>query len=70
MQLNIVIYNKNIFLGTATTTSQPFLISCYFTKSFVHLSVIAAVETLDLASMQWFQISCRKTGKSYKICSQ
>ena len=37
--------------NTTTTTSQSFLFSCYFTKSFVHLSVIAAVETLDPANM-------------------
>ena len=69
MQLNTVTY-KEYFFKNHTTTSQPFLISCYFTKIFVHLSVIAAVETLDPANMWWFQVSSRNTRKSYEICSK
>ena len=33
---------KNIFLKKNYSRSQPFLMRCYFTKIFVHLSVTAA----------------------------
>ena len=34
---------KNVILGTAALDHNPFFISCYFTKIFVHLLIIAAV---------------------------
>ena len=40
--LNIETNKEKMYLGT-TTFEQPFPLSCYFTKIFEHLSVIATV---------------------------
>ena len=64
------------FGGTTTLDSSLFLISCYFNKIFVHLSVIAEVCHFsvyklirwDPVNMQWFQMSSRNTRKGYEMC--
>ena len=56
--------------------SQPFLMSCYFTRIFVHLPVIVAVCYFsvhnfigwDPANIYLFKFSRRNTRKRYELC--
>ena len=58
--------------------SQPFLMSCYFTRIFVHLPVIVAVCYFsvhkligwDPANIYLFKFNSRNTRKRYQICSK
>ena len=75
LRLNTVTYREKIFLGT-TTFSQSFLLSCYFTKTFVHLSVVAAVCYFSVykligrnqANKYLFKVISRNTRKRRAIC--
>ena len=56
--------------------SHPFLMSCYFTKIFVHLPVIAAVCYFSVykligwnpANIYLFKVNSINTRKRYEIC--
>ena len=58
--------------------SQPFLMSCYFTKIFVHLPIIGAVCYFsvykliewDLANIYLFKVNSKNARKRYKIWSK
>ena len=44
LRLNTITYKQKMFLwNNCSTLGQSFFMSCYFTRVFVHLSVIAAV---------------------------
>ena len=75
MRLNTVAYNEKKFIGTTTFGSQSFLMSCDFTKIFVHLPVIVAVCYFSVhKSIGWdpanilFKFNSRNTRKRYEIC--
>ena len=68
---------KEFSLRNSYFGSQPFLMSCYFTRIFVHLPVIAAVcyffsvHSLigwDSANTFLFKFNSRSTRKRYEIC--
>ena len=74
LRLNAVTF-KEIFFRSNYFGSQPFLISCYFTRIFVHLPVIVpvcyfSVHKLigrDPANIYLFKSNSRNTKKRYEI---
>ena len=70
LRLNAVTF-KEIFFRSNYFGSQPFLISCYFTRIFVHLPVIVAVCYFsvhkligwDLENIYLFKSNSRNTKK-------
>ena len=73
--LNAVNFKK-IFFRNNYFGSQPFLMSCNFTRIFVHLPVIVAVCYFsihklirwDSVNIYFFKFNSRNTRKRYKIC--
>ena len=80
LRLNAVSYKEKMFFQEQLlySRSQIFLISCYFTKIFVHLSVLAAgcylsVHKLircDPANIYLFKVNSRNTRKRCEMCSK
>ena len=74
LRLNAVTF-KEIFFRSNYFGSQPFLISCYFTRIFVHLPVIVAVCYFsvhkligwDLENIYLFKSNSRNTKKRKEI---
>ena len=62
--------------NNCSTLGQSFFMSCYFTRVFVHLSVIAAVCYFsvykllgwDPANIYLFKVNSRNTRKRCEIC--
>ena len=75
LRLNAVTSKENFFTSNFFG-SQPFLISCYVTRIFVHLPVIAAVCYFSVhkligsnaENMYLFKFNSRNSRKVYEIC--
>ena len=77
LRLNTITYKQKMFLwNNCSTLGQSFFMSCYFTRVFVHLSVIAAVCYFsvykllgwDPANIYLFKVNSRNTRKRCEIC--